>query len=87
MDIEFDTAKDAANMDKHGISLAVALLIFETMVADIRDDRRDDGEERFNAFGFVGGRLYACSYTLHGTRYRIISVRKANRQEQRRWQS
>ncbi len=45
------------------------------------------GETRINAFGLVAGRLFACTYTMREGSYRIISVRKASRQEQRTWLS
>jgi uncharacterized protein len=49
------------------------------------DDRRDYGEARINAFGLVEGRLFVCTYTMRGKVNRLISVRKASRQEQRTW--
>jgi hypothetical protein len=52
---------------------------------EIEDDRRDYGEARFNAFGMVNGRMFVCTYTMRGDTYRLISVRKASRQEQRIW--
>ena len=51
----------------------------------IGDERRDYGEERLNAFGLVNGRLFVCTYTMRGQTYRLISVRKASKQEQRIW--
>lgn len=85
MDIEYDPEKDAANRAKHNISLEVGLEYLENRVGEIDDDRRDYGEVRVNAFGMVGGHLHVCTYTMRGETYRLISVRKANRQEQRRW--
>lgn len=85
MDIEFDTAKDASNIAKHGVSLALAVLILEALVGEEQDVRRDYGEPRFNAFGLVAGRLFVCTYTPRGEALRIISVRKAHRKEQKRW--
>jgi uncharacterized DUF497 family protein len=55
------------------------------LVGQIEDDRRDYGETRFNAFGVVAQRLFVCTYTLRGGTYRLISVRKASKQEQRIW--
>ena len=56
MEIEFDPAKDTANLAKHGISLAEAARFkAETVVAD---DRADYGERRFNAFGRIEGVTY-----------------------------
>lgn len=85
MDIEFDDTKDAANIAKHGLSLALGAVALENLMGEVMDGRQDYGEPRFNAFGLIAGRLFACTYTMRGEVYRIISVRKASRQEQRTW--
>jgi len=86
MDIEFDAAKDEINRLKHGVSLVLGAEVMMNRIGQIDDDRRDYGEARFNAFGLVNGRLFICSYTMRGPTYRLISVRKASKQKQRRWQ-
>ena len=86
MEIEFDDAKDDANRAKHGLPLALGAVVLENLIGEVMDDRRDYGELRVNAFGVIAGRLYACTYTKRGSVYRIISLRKASRQEQRLWQ-
>jgi uncharacterized DUF497 family protein len=85
MDIEFDSTKDEINQLKHGVSLVLGAEVLMNQVGQIDDDRRDYGEARFNAFGLVNGRLFVCTYTVRGQTYRLISVRKASKQEQRRW--
>ncbi len=85
MDIEFDDAKDAANIAKHGVSLALGATVLQERIGELVDDRRDYGEIRINAFGLIGGRLFECTYTMRDGTHRIISVRKASRQEQRTW--
>lgn len=52
---------------------------------EVPDERLDYGEVRVNAFGLVEGRLFVCTYTMRNETYRLISVRKASRQEQRTW--
>ncbi len=87
MRIEFDDVKDAANLAKHGVSLALGAVILANAVGEIVDDRWDYGEQRINAFGLVRDRLFACTYTIRDDTRRIISVRRASRQEQRLWLS
>jgi uncharacterized DUF497 family protein len=87
VEIEFDDGKDAVNRAKHGVSLALGALILANPVGEVIDDRRDYGEQRMNAFGLVQGRLFACTYTMRNDTRRIISVRRASRQEQRTWLS
>lgn len=87
MDIEFDTAKDAANIAKHGYPLADGAAILVNPIGQREDQRRQYGETRVNAFGWIEGRLTVCTYTIRGDVYRIISVRRASKKEQRTWLS
>ena len=52
----------------------------------LEDRRRDYGEERFAAFGKVEGRIYTVAFTWRGDSCRVISMRKANAREARRYQ-
>jgi uncharacterized DUF497 family protein len=85
VDIEFDPAKDEANLAKHGVSLDLAVIILDDLAGEIADERHAYGETRMNAYGFVAGRLFVCTDTLRSDVFRIISVRKANKREQARW--
>jgi hypothetical protein len=67
------------------VSLALGVIVLENSIGEVVDDRRDYGEARINAFGLVEGRLFVCTYTMRGKVNRLISVRKASRQEQRTW--
>jgi uncharacterized DUF497 family protein len=87
MDIEFDDAKNAANVAKHGVSLALGATVLENLIGEAVDSRRQYGETRINAFGPIAGRLFACTYTVRGGTCRIISVRRASRREQLKWLS
>ena len=85
MDIVFDPAKDASNIDKHGVSLAWASeLLWETLQAKL-DDRRDYREERFIGYALMADRLYCVVYTDRGNTRRVISLRKANYREVKRY--
>ncbi|MEN9704658.1 MAG: hypothetical protein RLZZ393_537 [Pseudomonadota bacterium] len=85
IDIEFDPEKDRRNLAKHGVSLAKALdLSWEELVV-LPDRRIDYGEERFIGYGKLGIRLYCVIFVLrHGT-VRIVSLRKANDREIKRY--
>lgn len=85
MAIVFDSEKDAANIAKHGVSLSsVAELVLDEAVV-LEDRRKDYGEVRFNAYGPIGGVLYALSFTLRGEDIRVISLRRAREKEVRQW--
>jgi len=78
---EWDEAKRAANLAKHSVDFAEAEEFdWESAVID-RDRRRDYGEDRFRAIGFIGERLHVLIYTERGQSTRVISLRKANDKE------
>lgn len=80
----FDPAKDALNRAKHGVSLALAELLFAGLHRTLTDDRFDYDEVRRVAFGQIAGRLFVCVYVDRGTERRVISLRKANQREVKR---
>jgi uncharacterized DUF497 family protein len=81
----FDPAKDAANRVKHGVSLALAEVLFAGVHISVEDDRFDYGELRKIAFGFIHDRIFVCVYADHETDRRVISLRKANKREVMRY--
>lgn len=83
--ITFDPGKDAANMAKHGVSLATAAEVLANATQTLPDRRRDYGEHRFITFGYVRGRLHVAVWTPRADDIRAISVRKANVKEQARY--
>jgi uncharacterized DUF497 family protein len=85
MDIEFDQAKDKANLEKHGMSLADAASIeWETSIVWM-DERSNYGESRMCGIGYIGNRLYCVAFVDRGEVRRIISLRKANSREVKRY--
>lgn len=84
MDIEYDSMKDAVNLEKHGLSLAFGSRIFDDpRVIVIKSVRESDGEERRKAIGRVGAKLYTAVHVLRGGVVRFISVRRSNDGEER----
>ena len=81
MNIEFDAAKDEANVEKHGVSLALAAEIEWTDVLCAPDSRRDYGELREIGFAVIAQRLYVVVFVQRGEVMRVISLRKANARE------
>ena len=79
--IVFDPAKDATNLSKHGVSLAVAAqLDWDAALAWI-DDRADYGELRIVALAPIGDRLFFIVFVDRDEGRRIISLRRASRRE------
>lgn len=86
MQIEFDARKDAANLKKHGVSLAFgAYVLGDPHRLDLLDIRFGYAEDRFVCYGSVENRIWVCVFTVRGETRRIISVRKANDREARRY--
>jgi uncharacterized DUF497 family protein len=85
-DFEWDDAKAQSNLRKHGISFDLALFIFavpECLEVDV--SREIDGERRMKRTGPLRGVLTAVVFTQRGARYRLISARRANKGEEKRY--
>lgn len=80
MDFEFDQAKSAKNQEKHGIDFVAAQALW-------LDDRmlevpaKVEDEPRFLAIGKISGKHWTAVFTYRGSAVRIISVRRARKQE------
>lgn len=79
--IEFDAQKRLQTLKERGLDSARATEVFASVAANIEDKRLLYGEQRFISFGFIDYRLVAEVWTVRGTKRRIISMRKANERE------
>ena len=85
--VSFDPAKNERNIASRGISFEVAEQ-FEWDTAMIAEDLRWEYlEPRFQALGFIAGRLHAMVFTPRAGKIHVISLRKANRREMRRYEA
>jgi len=81
MQIEFDPAKDAANIAKHGISLAEAeRLDWSTAFIEV-DDRFAYDELRMAGLGLIGADLFYVVFVEREDVTRVISLRPAEKRE------
>lgn len=85
MRFEFDPAKSAKNERERGLPFAAAAFLFDGPRLEWEDRRKDYGEIRFNTLGEIEGRVFCASFTRRGEAVRIISFRKANARETRRY--
>jgi uncharacterized DUF497 family protein len=81
MRLEWDEAKRAANLRKHGIDFVGAEAVFAGDTVTIEDERRNYGEQRFVTLGILEGRIVAVVHTERVNVIRIISIRKATNSE------
>lgn len=79
--IEFDPQKDASNLAKHGVSLALAVELDWEAALVWLDDRFEYGESRMIALAPREEILYYVAFVDRERVRRIISLRRANRRE------
>jgi hypothetical protein len=84
MEFEWDDKKNNANIGKHGISFEEAAEIFDYLIHETVDTRADYEETRYIGIGrnqyFV---ILTVVYAERGDATRIISARRATKQEKR----
>jgi uncharacterized DUF497 family protein len=84
---EWDTAKAAANVRKHGVSFEEAASVFLDPAAITFLDPDSQEEDRGITIGRSGqGRILFVAHTEREDRLRIISARRATRQEQEQYE-
>ncbi len=82
MRFEWDEAKNAANIRKHGIDFVDAIDIFNHPMLNLIDDLEDYDEERWIAIGWLQALVGVVVYTeQQGDVIRVISARKATKRE------
>jgi uncharacterized DUF497 family protein len=81
MSFEWDESKRKVNIRKHGIDFVDAQSIFEGLTVTVEDTRFDYGETRYITLGFLRGHVLVVAHTERGEKIRIISARKATKNE------
>ena len=83
MPFEWDRAKAAANVAKHGVSFEEATTVFsDPLSVTGADPDHSLNEERFITFGVsIGDRLLAVAHADQGDTIRIISARRVTATE------
>ena len=79
MEFEWDEVKRATTIHKHGIDFVEAIEIFGTDHVILPG--RSEIERRSVAVGMFDGRFVAVVFTMRGTKIRIVTARKARRNE------
>lgn len=87
MDITYDHNKNSRNIALRELSFdRAADFDFDTALTAI-DDRNAYGETRYVSLGFLDGRLHVLCFTETETGIRVISFRKANSREVKRYEN
>jgi uncharacterized protein len=80
---EWDSNKAASNWRSHGVTFDQAVVaVSDPFAIEWIDSRETYGEERINLLGMCEGVILHVTYTERGERIRIISARRAERDEQ-----
>ena len=94
LEFEWDPAKAASNLRKHGVDFDLAATVFQDPLAlSIRDEEHSASEERWITMGWDRkGRLLVVSHTDTSTvgdktSVRIISARRATPRQRRQYES
>ncbi|MEZ2142377.1 BrnT family toxin [Bradyrhizobium sp. DN5] len=82
--LEWDEDKKNSNLVKHGIDFEDAIEVFDRPLLR-RSDRHN--EERWLAIGILEERLIAVAFTRRANILRIISARRARKNEERAYRN
>jgi uncharacterized DUF497 family protein len=88
MPLEYDPAKAASNLRKHGVSFADAEGVLVDPLALTIEDIDAVGERRFVTIGAgSAGEVLVVVYTERSGEYRLISARCATRKERKTYEA
>ncbi len=85
IEIEYNPKKNQQNIKERGISFDTANNFEWDSALVIEDTRKDYGEPRYSAIGFIDNRLHVLVFTPRDEAIRVISLRKANNREVTRY--
>jgi uncharacterized DUF497 family protein len=83
MKFEWDETKRRSNLQRHGLDFLDVESVFAGETSTFLDDRFDYGERRFHTYGLLWGRVVTIAHTSTEDVIRIISFRKASKNEER----
>ncbi len=85
MTFEWDEAKAAANIAKHGVSFHEAATVFgDPLAVTFSDPDHSENEDRFITFGISrSNRAIVVAHTDRAENVRIISARRMTKHERR----
>lgn len=87
MDLEWDEDKRRWTRDNRDLDFADVAFIDLTSLVTGEDTRQDYGEVRFSSYAYLRGTLINFCWTPRQGRLRIISMRKANDRERKKYQA
>lgn len=87
MEITYDAEKRGLTVENRGLDFEDAVHVFAGPVFDLEDDRQDYGETRWLTFGLLNERMVVLVWTQRGEARHVISMRKANDRERKKYEA
>jgi uncharacterized DUF497 family protein len=85
-DFAWDDDKAARNWREHAVTFDMAREVFrDPFAVEWQDLAQNQNEERYSIIGIVEGRLLFVGYTIRDGKIRIITARKAEPYERRKY--
>jgi uncharacterized DUF497 family protein len=85
---EWDDIKNERNIANHGIDFADVEAVFDNLLLTNLDERFDYGEDRWVSIGMLGPGYVVVIWTERDAAIiRIISARRANKDERQRYET
>ncbi|MEA2046997.1 MAG: BrnT family toxin [Campylobacterota bacterium] len=86
MKFEYDENKSLTNKEKHGIDFVDAQNLWQDENALIVPANIIGDEERYALISILNNKCYAAIFTLRDEMYRIISVRRCRKNEEKSYE-
>lgn len=86
MPISYNALKNETNIRERGLSFEAVRDLDLTKALIVEDIRKVYEERRFQVLGLIEGRLHMLVFTPHGGKMHVISLRKANPREIKRYE-
>jgi uncharacterized DUF497 family protein len=83
MNLEWDEVKRQSNLRKHRLDFADVEIVFSGATFTFEDDRFEYSEGRYITLGLLRGTVVVIAHTERENMIRVISMRKATKNEQR----
>ena len=84
---EWDDEKAASNEVKHWVIPFATRIFNDENRITVIDNRCDYGEIRYIALAKIESRVYVVAFTVRSSVIRLISARKANKKEVKRYEN
>jgi hypothetical protein len=87
MKVNFDPSKNEVNIEERGLPFSMVENFDWSSSFIVEDVRKDYGERRFQALGFIDDLLYMVVFTPRNNVVHVISFRRANNRERKKYES